>query len=627
MPFKESNINSFTIDLEPIGRRVNTTGENTLLQVAQSAGIQITALCGGEGWCGKCRVRIIEGNVSPLTADEQNTLSEEDLQQGIRLACQTKPLSDIILEILPEFLSTSQRLQIEGVLSIIENPLDSLVTIHDLSLNPPNLDDLSSDLTRLETALQNKGIHNPETDLPFLQQLSDRLRQYNWQIRAVTYNNHLIDIFPPQTPPLGIAIDIGSTKIAAYLVDLEQSKVIAKGGAVNPQVAYGDDVVSRIAFANQHAHGKQVLQEVLITKLNELISELCHETSTSSHQIVAAVAVGNTVIHHLFLGLSLRQLGETPYIPTISSAMEIPAREIGLTLAPSAQLYLPPVIAGYVGADHVSMLLAANVLQQTKKIVVALDIGTNTEISLFTPHQSSKPNHDNGGYFSGRLVCCSCASGPAFEGAHIHNGMRAVPGAIEHVQFRNGNLYMYTIESKPPIGICGSGILDAIAELYRIGAIDSAGRLKKDAIYVRAAKGGGEFVLVPAGKSGNAREIVVTRRDVNEIQLAKGAIRAGVEILLHELGLSYHDIDEFIIAGAFGTYLDIESAIRIGMFPPLPKERFKQIGNAAGMGAVYLLLSRQARQLAEQIAQNAEYIELTIHPHFRDIYVKALNFE
>ena len=626
MPSDNFISNNVTIDFEPIGRRITTTGEVTLFQAAQSAGIEMAAICGGEGWCGKCRIRIISGKVTPCTTDEQAALSETDLARGIRLACQVKPLSDIVLEILPETLTTSQRLQLEGS-NLLERPLDSSTTALDLTLIPPSLTDLTADSTRIKNALQQHGIHIPSMDLPLLQHLSDQLRQLNWNIRIITHNNHLAGIFPPHTMPLGLAIDIGSTKIAAYLVDLEQCQVLAKEGAVNPQVAYGEDVVSRIAYANQNPHGRKILQEVLVAKINELIAELCQKTSTSTDQIIAAVAVGNTVIHHLFLGLPLQQLGEAPYIPTISSAVEFPAREVGLNISPSGSLYMPPNIAGYVGSDHVAMLLAANILNQSSKNVIALDIGTNTEISFYTPHQPSKKENKVDQKIVGNLSSCSCASGPAFEGAHIHDGMRAIPGAIEHVQFRDGKLYMYTIDNKPPLGICGSGILDAVSELYRVGVVDSSGRLKKDAAFVRASKGGGEYLLVPADQSGNQHDILVTRRDVNEIQLAKGAIRAGIEVLLHDVGLTYHEIDEFIIAGAFGTYLDIDSAVRIGMFPPLPRDKFVQIGNAAGMGAIRLLLSQQARQEAEQIAQAAEYIELTIHPSFRDIYLNALNFE
>jgi len=268
------------------------------------------------------------------------------------------------------------------------------------------------------------------------------------------------------------------------------------------------------------------------------------------------------------------------------------------------------------------MLLAVKAISQTEKTIVALDIGTNTEISLFAPGISN-PNRSGSKLTEpGRLLSCSCASGPAFEGAHIQDGMRAVPGAIEHVQFRTDKVYTHTIANQPPIGLCGSGILDAVAELYRVGILDSAGRLRKDAPSVR----GGEYLLIDAKQSGHGKEVVVTRKDINEIQLAKGAIRAGVDVLLNEMNIDYTQIDDFIIAGAFGTYLDVDNAVRIGMFPPLSQERFHQVGNAAGMGAKQLLLSHSARQQSEEIARLAEYIELTTNPHFSEVYVNSLNF-
>jgi len=290
--------------------------------------------------------------------------------------------------------------------------------------------------------------------------------------------------------------------------------------------------------------------------------------------------------------------------------MDIPASEIGLELAPGAYVYLPPNIAGYVGADHVAMLLATGMWDSTRT-VLALDIGTNTEISLAT---------------DGRLLSCSCASGPAFEGAHIHDGMRAAPGAIERVQIVGEEVRVYTIVSQPAVGICGSGILDAIAEMVATGVMDSRGKLKKDHPLVDEGDGVVEFLIMPAEATGHERKIIVTQKDVGEIQLAKGAIRAGIEILLKEAGVAHDEIEEFIIAGAFGTYLDIRSAVRVGMFPALPVDRFCQVGNAAGTGARQMLISAERRQATAEIVRRVEYIELTTHPNFTNEFIKAMAF-
>ncbi|MBA7706642.1 hypothetical protein ES703_115497 [subsurface metagenome] len=324
-------------------------------------------------------------------------------------------------------------------------------------------------------------------------------------------------------------------------------------------------------------------------------------------------------MHHLFAGLPVRQLGLAPYVPAVSDPLDFSAGEIGLDLAPGAYVHLPPNIAGYVGADHVAMLLATeswsskscNSKSRTKGSLFAVDIGTNTEITLAA---------------GGRLLSCSCASGPAFEGAHLQDGMRAAPGAIERVSIEKGGIRYHTIADRPPVGICGSGILDAVSGMIGAGIIDDSGKFRMDSPLVRTKHEKQELVLSPSSSTGHRRDIVVTRKDVNEIQLAKAAIRAGINILLKEAGLAADDIREFIIAGAFGTYLDLGSAVRIGMFPPLPLGRFRQVGNAAGIGAKQMLISAARRSQAAEIARRVNYIELTTHPDFTPEFLKAMYF-
>jgi uncharacterized 2Fe-2S/4Fe-4S cluster protein (DUF4445 family) len=380
---------------------------------------------------------------------------------------------------------------------------------------------------------------------------------------------------------------------------------------MNPQIAYGEDVVSRIAFANQGASYRQKLQEKVVAEINQMAGELCRSVGADQEQIADFVVVGNTAMHHLFTGLSVQQLGEAPYVPALRGALNTPAREIGLNGAPGANLYMPPNIAGYVGADHTAMLIAAG-LNRTESTALALDIGTNTEISLAK---------------DGKLVSCSCASGPAFEGAHIHAGMRAVPGAIERAEFYAGEWLVSTIDHAPPVGVCGSGILDIVASLLKSGQIDSTGRFTDNALRLVDHPKGGAAVLVPAEKAGTGKDILVTRSDVREIQLAKAAIRAGVEALLRATDTKAEDIEEFLVAGAFGTYLHIDSAVNIGMFPRLPSRRYQQIGNAAGVGAQKMLVSKPTRQAAEAILEKMDYIELTTDPGFIESYVEAMGFD
>jgi uncharacterized 2Fe-2S/4Fe-4S cluster protein (DUF4445 family) len=313
-------------------------------------------------------------------------------------------------------------------------------------------------------------------------------------------------------------------------------------------------------------------------------------------------------MHHLFVGLPVHQLGIAPYVPAVSEPMEFDAHYIGLKIAHGAKIYLPSNIAGYVGADHVAMLLSTG-LASTNKTTIALDIGTNTEITL---------SHHN------QLISCSCASGPAFEGAHIQAGMRAAPGAIERVQIIQGEIRIQTIDNLDPIGICGSGILDAVASMLQFGIIDHRGAFTNSHPLIRQTDNIREFILVDQQKSGNGRDIVITRQDINEIQLAKGAIRTGIDVLLEYAGVSPDQVEDFIIAGAFGTYINIPSAIRIGMFPELPLNRFHQVGNAAGAGARQMLLSLDQRRLAEDIKKRVKYIELSNYPNFTNIFSKSL---
>ena len=612
---KEDANKTFIVDLEPIGRRAVIPPQKNLLEAAQSAGVEIASVCGGEGWCGKCRVRLIAGMLSPLTEDEKTALTPENIQAGYRLACQAYPLSDVKIDIPADVLTAAQRLQIEGMEMETRTgglPSDPVIVPLDITLQPASLNDLQSDLTRLKNHLQGTGVLDIAMDLPVMRDFPEKLRRQDWQARLAMRGNQIMAMLPIQHPLLGLAVDIGTTKMAAYLVDLDSGKTLAKGGMTNPQVAYGEDVVSRIAYANEHENGRSLLQGLLAERINELSSDLCGQANAAPEDIIELAVVGNTAIHHLFLGLPVRQLGEAPYVPAVSEAVEVRARDLGIAAAPGATIYLPPNIAGYVGADHVAMLLAADVIAKPHT-VVALDIGTNTEISISVNMDGKKS-----------LLSCSCASGPAFEGAHIRDGMRAVPGAIERLQIMGDQVRTHTIGGLPAIGLCGSGILDAVAEMRRTGIVNENGRMAKDHPDVRSADGGGEYLLVSAGDSGHARDIIVNRRDVNEIQLAKGAIRAGIEVLLELSGLPYTAIQEFVIAGAFGTYLDIESALRVGMFPPLPLERFQQVGNAAGMGAKQLLNSKSMREKAEFIASQVEYIELTTQPGFSDVYVRSL---
>jgi uncharacterized 2Fe-2S/4Fe-4S cluster protein (DUF4445 family) len=373
---------------------------------------------------------------------------------------------------------------------------------------------------------------------------------------------------------------------------------------MNPQIAFGEDIIARLSYASEAAPQAAKMQSLVTEGLSQLAGELCAEVDAVPAQIVDAVVVGNTAMHHLLLHLSVEQLARAPYVPALQVAFDVKARELGLRSAPGSYVHLLPNIAGYVGADHVAMILATGVAQMDG-VVLALDIGTNTEVVLAN---------------RGRLTSLSCASGPAFEGAHIKHGMRAARGAIEHVRLLDGKLEYQTIDGAPPVGLCGSGILDALAQLYEAGIVDMRGRMQ-DHPRVRIDGRMREFVLATSDTRG---EVTFTQKDVRELQLAKGAMRTGIQVLLRANGLHYGDIDEVIIAGAFGTYIDVASAIAIGMLPPLPLGRFRQVGNAAGMGAKMALISRSKRAEAQALGARVGYVELATDPEFSKTFAQSM---
>jgi uncharacterized 2Fe-2S/4Fe-4S cluster protein (DUF4445 family) len=551
--------------------------------------------------------------LSPVTDVEAETLSAEQLKNGYRLACQAYPAGDVRIEIPPESMPVVQRLQVDGQEILFD--LDPAVLPLDLDVPVPENTDLRSDFTRVDQEVQKKGFSPLHADLAGITRLSEMLRAQDWKVRlAVSPGDDaasLVTTLPWGTALYGLAVDMGSTKLALYLVDLGTGITAAKTGVMNPQIAFGEDIVSRIAFANQGLENQALLQTRLVDTLNQAIAGLCFEAGIARSQVVDAVLVGNTAMHHFFCRLPVRQLGTAPYVPAVTEPLDILASEVGLAVADGARLHTPANIAGYIGGDHTSALLSIYAEASSQRVVL-VDIGTNTEISLI--------DH-------GRIFSCSTASGPAFEGAHIKDGMRASPGAIEKVRIEDGKVHVTTIGRVPAVGICGTGILSGIAELLDAQIIDRRGSMNRMHEQVRMVKNNSEFVLVPAQDPGIGKDIVITRKDVHEIQLAKSAIRTGINVLLQTAGIAAEDVERWIIAGAFGTFLDLDSAVRIGMFPDVPLERYHQVGNAAGAGAKMMLLSKKYRASACQLAGEVSYIELTIYPGFSDSFIQAMYFE
>ncbi|MFH1638703.1 MAG: ASKHA domain-containing protein [Chloroflexota bacterium] len=591
----------FYIDFEPVGRRGRCAKDKSILDVARELGIGINSICDGHGTCHSCRIRVMQGAATPPTKRELLFFSSEELDKGWRLACQTYPLEDGTVYLPPESMTTLQRIQVEGI-EITVKP-EPAVKFYQVKLDPPALSTPVADGDRLLEALNHEHKLGCSTiDLSALQVISPLLRGCHWECRVAVRGNEVIRLCPTDARALGLAVDMGTTNIAGYLVDLETGENMARKAVINPQVSYGGDIVTRMARAAGSPEEARNLQTLLVDAVNGLAGDLCRSAGVRCNSIVDAVMAGNTAIHHLLLGLPVRQLATAPYVAAIREAMDIRARDLNFNFAPGAYVHLPANIAGFVGADHTADLLAVDALS-IEDTAILIDIGTNTEISLIR---------------SGEITSVSCASGPAFEGGHIRDGMRATDGAIERLRINNGMVTYRTIADAPPSGICGSGVLDALAEMYHNGIVDKGGRMADNGYTVLSGNGQREFRIVDSEKN-----ISITQGDVRELQLAKAAIRSGIQILLETGGLADDDIDRVIIAGAFGTYIDVASAVTIGMLPPIPEKRFTQIGNAAGTGARLALVSTGKRAEAKIIARSAHYIELATAPNFMPTFTQS----
>lgn len=594
---------SYQIEFEPLGRRGPCPENGSLLDCARQLGIGLASVCGGQGKCKVCKVRILNGPASAPAAVETETFTEEQIKSGWRLACRAFPEGDLKVFVPPESMTTLQRTQTESI--DVSVNLDPVVKSYPVSLTPASLTDLRSDATRLFEALGQKSVYCDRVDIETLRKVPVQLRDWKWEALVSVREAEIISLSPASGLSLGLAVDLGTTKIAGYLVDLTSGKTLASKGVMNPQIGYGEDITSRMLYAMKSAEGFQRLQGLVVSAIDQLAIDLCKEVQAVTGDVLDMVIVGNTAMHHILLGLPVFQLAYSPFVPAIRESLDCKARDIGSHLNPGIYLHVLPNVAGYVGADHISMLLAIDA-DKIKKNTIAIDIGTNTEVSLIS---------------RGRIVGASCASGPAFEGGHISHGQRAAGGAIERVRILNEDAVCQTIDNLPATGICGSGVIDTLSQLYLAGYIGENGRLIADKPHIRKAGDQLEFVLVEESEGQPA--ISLTQRDIRELQLAKAAIRSGIQILLESLSLTENDIDEVIIAGAFGTYIDVSSAINIGMLPSLPLEKFHQVGNAAGLGARMALLSNRKRQQAREIASRVEYVELATNSMFMQTFMQA----
>jgi len=583
-----------TLRFPDLGREVTALGDESVLQAARRHGVRLAGACGGRGTCGSCAVHVVSGTVEAARPGSETALDKKWLR-----ACEIRPRSDCVLEIGRRSLAPVLRHDGAPDKPSVALSLEPAVRSVDVRLAAPGLNDDRADADRLLDAL---GSPAAAIDLDAARRLPDLLRQHGWAVRARLRGAEVIHVAPRRSPTLGLAVDLGTTKVAAFLVDLESGLCLAELGIENPQGAWGADLVSRINHALTD-DGAAQLQQNALAAINALAHDLAHAVDASTSDIVDMVVCGNTAMHHLLLKLPVRQLGRAPFVAAVRRGVDIKARELGLAVAPGAWVHVVGNIGGFVGGDHVTALLATESQWQGSAATLVMDIGTNTEISLV---------------HGGRILSASCPSGPALEAGNISCGMRAALGAIDRVTLAGDRIAVTTIGSRPAVGICGSGVVDTVATLLRAGMIDPRGRLCPGMPAVQEVAGQRAAVL--------SAEVTFTQADVRAVQLAKAAIGTGVELLLREAAIDAADIGRLLLAGAFGAYLDVASGIAIGLLPALPRERVLQVGNAAGAGAQQLLASRSARSRAGELAASSRHVELGSRRDFQKTFLHHISF-
>jgi uncharacterized 2Fe-2S/4Fe-4S cluster protein (DUF4445 family) len=606
---EESHSAGSWITFDPGGQRVWSLPGETLLDSARRGGVRIASVCGGRGLCKSCVVRITDGPVSPTSQQDIEFFSAEELADNWRRACQTFPCGDCRVEVSARARATPMRSEIESE-DVWVRP-DPTVRLCPVTVAAPTLEHPTSDDHRLLSALHEQWPGaGYRIDLGVLRSLGKTLRVPGGRVAAAVRFGEVVGVVAASDAPLlGLAVDVGTTNIGVLLVNLRTGRTLAGQVVENPQTVRGSDVITRVGYARSSPERLDKLHKLVVDGINAAARELCEAQSMSPDQIADIVIAGNTVMHHLFLRLPVEYLGAVPFAPTLSNAIDVKARDVGIVAMPGAYIHAMPNLAGFVGGDHTAMLLAIGA-DHEEHTVVALDIGTNTEISLIR---------------EGRIRSISCPSGPALEGGHIRCGMRSAPGAIESVEIHGDEVRIKTIGGAPAIGICGSGVLDATAQLYLAGIVTPTGKMVQGHPRVRMREGRPEFVLADTGEA-QGSAVVFTQRDIRSVQLCKGAIRAGIEVLLEDANLRIDQIDQMLIAGAFGNYINLASAVAIDMLPALPLVRFAQVANAAGIGAKLALVSYPHRATAKSIAEGSQYLELAGSAHFNSLFMHSMRF-
>ena len=624
----DSQKRRFKVHFLPNDKTVEVEAGQTILEAAHRVGVYINSICGGEGVCGKCKVIVDKGRVdsAPTTL-----LTRDEVQRNYVLACEARVVDNLQV-LIPEetrleggqILVDEDARRFSLLSSVTGEPVafrhDPLIKKIFLALNPPTMDDAMADYERLDNAIRQReqGYQDMQMGYRILKQIPALLREANWRVTATVARRksiaELVQIERGDTSRrnYGVAIDVGTTTIVAHLVDLTTSQMLDVQAKYNSQMRFGEDYIARIMYANQN-NALDQLQATVVGDINELIQALVTTAEVSLNDVTGVLCAGNTAMLHFLLGLDPSRIRSEPYIPSVNFIPPIRAAEVGIRINARGLLYCLPSVAAYVGSDITAGATAIR-LDQTDKTCLFVDIGTNGEVVLGNRQW---------------MVCCSCSAGPAFEGSGVKHGMRAARGAIEKLTIsRDGRFTVEyeTIGHKKPLGVCGSGLLDCLAEMLRAGVIDRSGTIQegiRTPRIRRSADGVLEFILVPKPDSGLDTEIVITQNDIRNLMRSKAAVYAAISILLHSMDMQPDKIEQVYLAGGFGNYLDLRSALTIGMLPDIPVSRIKFVGNTSARGAIMALLSSEAFDTVEKIASQMTYFDLMGNPHFMEEFVSA----
>jgi uncharacterized 2Fe-2S/4Fe-4S cluster protein (DUF4445 family) len=614
----------YQVAIMPENRTVSVQKGTSLLAAVKKAGIDIASPCGRQGTCGKCAVKVISGT---CRIEEAVHFPADLKNAGYIPACQATVEADLVIEVprtsrlsRQKVVLSSQKTRFSRENDYFENNrMDPISRKYSIKLEKPALSDNMNDLDRLKTALYKEyGLENLQIGLECLKKLPALLRANDWQLTATLAELNGVDEITglesgkSEKPALGLAVDLGTTTVVVSLLELENGKVLDKAGSYNKQAAYGSDVISRIVYTDETPNGLNVMQQAVIDTVNELVKGLLAKNGLEQSELSSMVVGGNTVMTHLFLGVTATYLRLEPYIPGAIRFPAVKARQLGIAINPEAPIISIPSVASYVGGDITAGVLAT-MLTHSEELTLFIDIGTNGELVLGN---------------SDWMVTCSCSAGPAFEGSGISCGMRAMDGAVDRIEIDGDSFEVRckTIGDCKPVGICGSGLIYSLSEMMEAGIIDRAGQINESISSRRIRKGseGPEYVLVFAEDSGTGQDIVVTGSDIKNLLRAKGAIFAGIRTMLQEVQLSVADIDRVYIAGGFGNYINITDAISIGLLPDLPVEKYEYVGNSCIQGAMIVLLCRAAYRETVEISGRMTYLELSAGNLFMEEFISAV---